>query len=95
MPPRRHRLTHAVHSDVLGLPIYTPKQEEAVLLGAAILGAVAGGAHGSLEDAMATMSVVGGTIMPQPAEAAFHERKYQVFLRMNEHQREYRDLMAT
>jgi len=91
----KNSLVMQMHSDVLGLPIYTPKQEEAVLLGAAILGAVAGGAHGSLEDAMATMSAVGGTVNPQPAETAFHERKYQVFQRMNEHQREYRSLMAT
>ena len=77
-----------------GLPIHTPIQEEAVLLGAAILGAAAGGAHPSVEAAMSAMSAIGDTVLPSAACAAYHERKYKVFRRMEDDQRAYRRLMA-
>ena len=75
------------------MPIHTPKQDEAVLLGAAILGATAGGAHGSIEEAMAAMSEVSGTVEPQPQDGAYHAKKYEVFSRMNADQLRYRQIM--
>jgi FGGY-family pentulose kinase len=84
------------HADVLGCPVIVPKEPEAVLLGAAILGAVAAGDRASIVDAMATMSGSGKVIAPSRGPvAAFHERKHQVFLRMYEHQMEYRRLMLS
>ena len=86
----------STHADVLGLEIHTPVQEEAVLLGAAILGAAAGGAHDSVEEAMGKMSAIGDTCAPEGGEAvaAFHEKKYNVFRKMSDDQREYRRMMA-
>ncbi len=81
------------HADATGCRIVLPEEPEAVLLGAAILGAVAGGAHGSVQQGMAAMTRAGRIIEPDPASAAFHERKYKVFLRMTEDQRAYRELM--
>ena len=89
----KNALFLSTNADVLGLPIHTPKQDEAVLLGASILGATAGAAHKSIEDAMAAMSEVGSTVHPQREDAAYHERKYKVFCRMNEDQMAYRELM--
>lgn len=85
----------STHADVLQLPIHTPTQEEAVLLGAAILGATAGGAHSSIEAAMAAMSSIGSSVQPQSESACrrYHEKKYKVFLRMNEAQLACRAIM--
>jgi len=89
----KNTLYVTTHADVLGLPIHTPVQEEAVLLGAAILGASAGGAHASVEEAMGAMSSIGGTVLPDASVATYHAKKYEVFKMMTEHQQEYRRLM--
>ena len=81
------------HADATGCRIVLPEEPEAVLLGAAILGAVAGGAYASIQDAMAAMTRAGRVIEPNPAARAFHDRKYAVFLRMTEDQLAYRALM--
>ena len=89
----KNELFLSTNADVLGLPIHTPKQDEAVLLGAGILGATAGGAHVSVEEAMAAMSAVGSTVQPQAGDAPYHEKKYAVFRRMNDDQIAYRQMM--
>src|SRR5207342_624559 len=43
------------HADATGCRIVLPREPEAVLLGSAMLGAVAAGAHPNLEAAMAAM----------------------------------------
>jgi FGGY-family pentulose kinase len=90
----KNKLYTATHANVLGLPVHLPEQEEAVLLGAAILGATAGGAHGSVNSAMRAMSKIGETVKPRTEASAFHERKYAVFRRMSDDQLEYRRLMG-
>eukprot|EP00665_Eupelagonemidae_sp_cell47_P000933 gene933-8134_t len=84
----KNKLYTATHANVLGLPVHLPEQEEAVLLGAAILGATAGGAHGSVNSAMRAMSKIGETVKPRTEASAFHERKYAVFRRMSDDQLE-------
>jgi ribulose kinase len=88
----------STHADVLGRTIYLPVQDEAVLLGAAILGTVAAGAHPSIAVAMERMSAVGTTVRPGGGEGGgdveLHERKYRVFRKMTEDQRAYRNIMA-
>ena len=81
------------HADATGCRIVLPEEPEAVLLGAAILGAVAGGAYASVQDGMAAMTRAGRVIEPDPEARAFHDRKYAVFLRMTEDQLAYRSLM--
>ena len=81
------------HADATGCRIVLPEEPEAVLLGAAILGAVAGGAYGSVQDGMAAMTRAGRVIEPDPSARAFHDRKHAVFLRMTEDQLAYRALM--
>jgi FGGY-family pentulose kinase len=82
------------HADALGCPIVLPAEPEAVLLGAAILGAVAGGAHRGIRAAMAAMSRPGATISPTGGAAArFHAAKYAVFHRLHADQTAYRALM--
>ncbi len=84
------------HADATGCALVLPREPEAVLLGAAILGAVAGGAHASIRDAMAAMSRSGATIDPGAGEIRrYHDGKYAVFGRMYEDQMAYRALMAS
>ena len=66
-----------------------------MLLGAAILGSTAGGAHPSMTAAMAAMTAVGEAVMPSGLESTqlYHARKYAVFVRMSDDQRAYRQMM--
>ncbi len=83
------------HADATGCPIVLPAEPEAVLLGSAILGAVAAGAHPSVEAAMSAMTRSGRVIEPAGGDTArFHEARHRVFLRMHEDQLAYRELMA-
>ncbi|OYW12494.1 MAG: ribulokinase [Acidiphilium sp. 37-67-22] len=81
------------HADATGCRIVLPAEPEAVLLGSAMIGAVASGAYGNLPAAMAAMSRAGAVIAPEAGSAAFHARKYAVFRRMHDDQMAYRALM--
>lgn len=83
------------HADATGCRIILPEEPEAVLLGAAMLGAVASGACSDLTAAMRAMSRPGRIITPDTGAARrFHDAKYTVFRRMQDDQRAYRALMA-
>ncbi|MHB1302695.1 MAG: FGGY-family carbohydrate kinase [Acidiphilium sp.] len=81
------------HADATGCRIVLPAEPEAVLLGGAILGAVAGGVFPDLRTAMAAMSRAGRIIEPDILTAPWHDRKYAVFQRMHDDQKAYRKLM--
>ncbi|MXP65812.1 ribulokinase [Roseomonas sp. M0104] len=82
------------HADATGCRVVLPREPEAILLGAAMLGAVAGGAHASLPDAMAAMNSAGKVLEPGGAAVRrYHEAKYAVFQRMHADQMAYRALM--
>ena len=82
------------HADATGCAVALPEEPDAVLLGAAILGAVAAGAHADIQAAMAAMTRAHIAVTPSPgATADFHEAKYAVFLKMYEDQMAYRHIM--
>ncbi|MBW2461526.1 MAG: FGGY-family carbohydrate kinase [Deltaproteobacteria bacterium] len=82
------------HANATGCRIALPREQEAVLLGSAILGSVASGDHATVVDAMGAMSAAGETIEPGgPEVRAYHDRKHAVFLRMYDDQMAYRNLM--
>lgn len=82
------------HADATGCRIVLPDEPEAVLLGAAILGAMGAGHFASLPEAMAAMSRAGRVIEPgNGAVRAYHDAKYAVFQRMHQDQVAYRGLM--
>ncbi|PGH57423.1 ribulokinase [Azospirillum palustre] len=84
------------HADATGCTLVLPEEPEAVLLGAAVLGAVAGGAFPDIAAGMAGMSRAGRRITPAEGPLrAYHDAKYAVFLRMHEDQMAYRALMET
>ena len=83
------------HADITGCHIVLPKEPEAVLLGSALLGAVAAGAFDSVLEAMASMNRAGEIIDPAGGSVAkYHDAKHAVFHRMHEDQLAYRGLMA-
>ena len=82
------------HADITGCDLILPKEPEAVLLGAAILGAVASGAYPDVLDAMRAMNAAAARIRPEKGPVAeYHGRKYKVFRRMYDDQEAYRQIM--
>jgi FGGY-family pentulose kinase len=82
------------HADATGCRIMVPEEQEAVLLGAAILGAVASGHRPSVLDAMGKMARAGRTVRPDPDTAGFYDQKYRVMMRMHDDQLAYREIMS-
>src|SRR5262249_33812901 len=72
----RSPLVRQIMADTTGLVVALPQTQEPVLLGAAMLGAVASGAFGSIGETMASMSAVGRLSEPTaPGMAEFHRTK--------------------
>jgi ribulose kinase len=83
------------HADVTGCRIVLPREPESVLLGSAILGAVASGHQPSVLHAMGAMSESSAVVAPTRGDVAeYHAKKHQVFLRLYDDQMAYRSLMA-
>lgn len=84
------------HADATGCRVVLAEEPEAVLLGAAILGAVASGDQPSIMAAMGAMSRAARVVEPAGGEAAaYHDVKHRVFLRMYQDQMAYRALMSS
>ncbi|XP_074893330.1 FGGY carbohydrate kinase domain-containing protein isoform X3 [Buteo buteo] len=82
-----------MHADITGKPVVLSKEVESVLVGAAILGACASGDFVSIQEAMAKMGKIGRVVQPNHQHKRFYDKKYEVFLKLVEHQREYRSIM--
>jgi D-ribulokinase len=81
----RSPLVRQIMADTTGLTVALPQTKEPVLLGAAMLGAVAGGAYGSIGETMAKMSALGRLSEPTaPDMAAFHAHKREVYKLLRE-----------
>jgi D-ribulokinase len=90
----RSSLVRQIMADTTGLTVALPETQEPVLLGAAMLGAVAGGLYRSIGEAMASMSAIGWLSEPTaPGMAGFHRSKRQVHALMRQLDRESRDAM--
>jgi len=80
----RSELWLQMKADVLQAPVATVACEETACLGAAILGAVATGCYGSLEEAVARMARLRGRIEPDPANAEAYRRGYEQYVELYE-----------
>jgi D-ribulokinase len=75
----RSALVRQIMTDTTGLTVALPETQEPVLLGAAMLGAVAAKVYGSIGEAMTSMSAMGWSSTPTGTEvAAFHQAKRRV-----------------
>lgn len=82
------------NADATGCEIHLVSEEDAVTLGAALLGAVASGAFASLPAAAEKMVRSGGSIKARPETKAFHDAKYGVYLQLYEDMERARSAMA-
>ncbi|XP_076909778.1 uncharacterized protein LOC143567195 [Bidens hawaiensis] len=84
------------HADIIGCPIILPRESESVLLGAAILGAVASKKHPTLRHAMKALNAPGQVIHPSkdPRVKTYHDAKYRIFRDLYEQQLSHRSIMA-
>jgi D-ribulokinase len=75
----RSALVRQIMADTTGLTVALPGTAEPVLLGASMLGAVAGGVFGSIAEAMAAMSTIGWTsARAMPGITDLHRAKRRV-----------------
>jgi D-ribulokinase len=89
----RSKLVRQLIADATGKKVGAPETSEPVLLGGAMLAAVAAGRH-TVSSAMSAMSRLAEEINPQGGEvAAFHARKRQVFELMQQTERRIRTTM--
>ncbi|WP_454649023.1 FGGY-family carbohydrate kinase [Bradyrhizobium liaoningense] len=92
----RSPLVRQIMADTTGLSVALPQTKEPVLLGAAMLGAVAGGAYATIAETMAKMSALGRKSEPTaPDMAAFHARKREVYKLLREVDRGSRAAMRS
>ncbi|MBB5535935.1 FGGY-family carbohydrate kinase [Rhizobium giardinii] len=84
-------LVRQLLADAAGKPVLATRAQEPVLLGAAILGSVAGGAFPDVGSAMAALSATDRTYLPAKGEtAALHAKRYDAFTRLQALAREIR-----
>jgi FGGY-family pentulose kinase len=92
----KNRVFLREHANITGCRIVLGAEPEAVLLGSAVLGAVASGDFPTIMEAMAAMESPGEVIRPEAgAIRDYHEKKYRVFHRMYEDFMTYRELMQS
>ncbi|MEE2949979.1 MAG: FGGY-family carbohydrate kinase [Pseudomonadota bacterium] len=92
----RSALLRRILADATACRVALPKTPEPVLLGSAMLGAVAGGAYRDLASAAASMCRTAEAIEPAIGEAAaYHEAKYAAYQVLQAAEREVRRLTAT
>lgn len=73
-------LVRQLLADATGKPVIAIEAEEPVLLGAAMLGSVAGGLFGDIESAMADMSRIGRVFEPERGTIAeTHQARFSAF----------------
>lgn len=82
------------HADAVGLPLTLTHEPEAVLLGAAILGAAACGEYGDIRTAMQSMTRAGASVMPNTAAKAYHDAKFACYQSLYQEQGARRRRMA-
>ncbi|GBU09628.1 ribulokinase [Gammaproteobacteria bacterium] len=70
------------HANATACDIHLLDEIDVMPLGAALLAAVAAGIYPDLEDAAKNMVHFGKTIKHEPDTHEFHERKYQIYLKM-------------
>ncbi|WP_374328223.1 FGGY-family carbohydrate kinase, partial [Paracoccus pantotrophus] len=89
-----HPLTRQLLADATGLPVEVTECPEPVLLGSAMLGAVAAGLFPDLHSAMPAMSRIATRCAPDPASRARQDARHAAFLALQSTARQIRAAMA-
>jgi len=83
----KNPLLMALYADATGCTVVEPAEEDAVLLGTAIVAATAAGLWPDLRRAAGAMARDGAVRPPDPARRAGFDRDYRIFLEMHEQRR--------
>ena len=75
----REALVRQLLADSAGVAVASVQSQEPVLLGAAMLGAVASGHHADLNQAMSEMSEIGEIYEPSAEMRVWHDRRFKAF----------------
>lgn len=75
----QHPLVRQLLADACGVTVVSTASSEPVLLGSAILGAVAGNVAASLPDAMKRFTRVDKTYRSETAFSSLHQRRYEAY----------------
>jgi xylulokinase len=75
----RSALWKRMQADVFGVPIVTPRETDAAMLGAALLAGVASGVYTSVEEACTAAVSYTGRIEPDPSDREAYGRAYTRF----------------
>ena len=78
----RSRLWARIRADVARRPVDVADAVDAAPLGAAVLAAVAGGAHGDIPTAAAGLARSASTVAPDPGNAPVYDRAYGAYRRL-------------
>lgn len=89
----KNALSLREHANATGCDLHMVTEEDAVTLGAALLGATACGAFPDLSAAARAMVHPGGVVRADPAQRAFHDAKYHVYRAMYDDWCRYRNMM--
>lgn len=82
-----------IQADSVGLPILKPHEKESVLVGSAVLAACAARHFNNVQAAVQSMGGTADVVHANPNVKSFHDKKYEVFLKMFQDQIIYRDIM--
>ena len=82
------------NADATGCEIHLVSEEDAVTLGAALLGAVACGAFETMPAAAEKMVRSGGSVAARPQTKHFHDAKYAIYLQLYQDMERYRSAMS-
>lgn len=80
-------------ADITGCRVIVNREPEAVLLGSAILGAVAAGVYPDIPHAMHAMTAPDIVIEPNPATAEYHALKFELFRELYQQHKARRERM--
>ena len=83
----KNPLLMRLYADATGCTVVQPAEEDAVLLGTAMVAATAAGLYSGLPAAAAAMAKAGAVITPDRARRAAYDRDYRIFLAMHEQRR--------
>lgn len=84
----RNPLLMELYRDVTGCRVVVPDTNDAVLLGTAMVAAVAGGLYADLPAAGSAMYPGGSAFLPDPSRKAVYDRDYRRFLALYRHRAE-------
>lgn len=87
----QHPLVRQLMADSCDRPVIATHSEEPVLLGSAMLAAVAGGQFSSLTQAMRAMTVAEQEYQPDAQWQALHGKRYQAFILLQQTAKAVRD----